>query len=138
MTGVGKFYCHLVHFTAISYILWPFGIFCGHFGIFCGHFGIFFSVLVIFSVLEIFSVMVIFFQYWYFFQFWYVVPRKIWQPLRHVHMCVFSATEDFQGSRVLCSKLYDGSVDWSKCKMQLIGKKLGKKYFLENSLIFWV
>jgi hypothetical protein len=28
------FYGHLVHFIAISYILWPFGMFCGHFGIF--------------------------------------------------------------------------------------------------------
>jgi hypothetical protein len=29
MTVVSKFYGHLVHFTAISYILWSFGIFCG-------------------------------------------------------------------------------------------------------------
>jgi hypothetical protein len=27
MKDVGKFYSHLVHFSAISYILWPFGIF---------------------------------------------------------------------------------------------------------------
>jgi hypothetical protein len=33
MIDVGKFYGHLVHFTAISYILWLFGVFCGHFGI---------------------------------------------------------------------------------------------------------
>jgi hypothetical protein len=31
---VGKFYVHLVKFSTISYILWPFGIFCGDFGIF--------------------------------------------------------------------------------------------------------
>jgi hypothetical protein len=34
MKDVNKFYDHLVYFTAISYILWPFGKFCGHFGIF--------------------------------------------------------------------------------------------------------
>jgi hypothetical protein len=44
----------LTYITASSYILWPFGRFCGHFGIF-HHFGIFS-------------------------QFWYVVQRKIWQP----------------------------------------------------------
>jgi hypothetical protein len=31
---VGKFYGYFVYFTAIWYILWPFGIFSGHFGIF--------------------------------------------------------------------------------------------------------
>jgi hypothetical protein len=31
---VGIFYGHLVYFTAISYMLWQFGIFSGHFGIF--------------------------------------------------------------------------------------------------------
>jgi hypothetical protein len=46
MKDVGIFYGHLVHFTAISYILWPFGVFCGHFGVFCGHFDIFFPILV--------------------------------------------------------------------------------------------
>jgi hypothetical protein len=34
MEDFGKCYSHLVYFTAISYILWPFGIFCGHFCIF--------------------------------------------------------------------------------------------------------
>jgi hypothetical protein len=34
MKDVGKFYEHLVYITAISYILWPFGIFCGNFGTF--------------------------------------------------------------------------------------------------------
>jgi hypothetical protein len=34
MKYVGKFYVHLVYLTVILYILWPFGIFCGHFGIF--------------------------------------------------------------------------------------------------------
>jgi hypothetical protein len=34
MKEVGKFYGNLVYFTAISYMLWPFGIFCGHFGVF--------------------------------------------------------------------------------------------------------
>jgi hypothetical protein len=29
MKDVGKCYDRLVYFTAISYILWPFGIFCG-------------------------------------------------------------------------------------------------------------
>jgi hypothetical protein len=33
MKDVGKFYGHLVNFTAVSYILWTFGIFCDHFGI---------------------------------------------------------------------------------------------------------
>jgi hypothetical protein len=32
MKDVGKFYVNLVFFTAISYIVWPFGIFCGNFG----------------------------------------------------------------------------------------------------------
>jgi hypothetical protein len=41
LQDVGKFYGHLVSFTAIWYILLPFGIFCGHLGIFCGHFGVF-------------------------------------------------------------------------------------------------
>jgi hypothetical protein len=40
MKDVGKFYGHLVYFTAISYILWPFGIFYGHFGTYISpHFG---------------------------------------------------------------------------------------------------
>jgi hypothetical protein len=30
---VGKLYGYVVYFTAISCILWPFGIFCGHLGI---------------------------------------------------------------------------------------------------------
>jgi hypothetical protein len=30
MENVGIFYIHLVYFTAIGNILWPFGIFCGH------------------------------------------------------------------------------------------------------------
>jgi hypothetical protein len=34
MKDVGKFYVHLVYLTVITYILWPFGIFCVHFGIF--------------------------------------------------------------------------------------------------------
>jgi hypothetical protein len=43
MKDVGKFYGHLVYFSAISYILWPFGIFYGHLVyIFCGRFGTFF------------------------------------------------------------------------------------------------
>jgi hypothetical protein len=29
-----KFYGHLVYFSAILYILWPFGMFCGHIGVF--------------------------------------------------------------------------------------------------------
>jgi hypothetical protein len=32
MKEAGKFYGHLVYFTAISYTLCPFRIFCGHFG----------------------------------------------------------------------------------------------------------
>jgi hypothetical protein len=31
MEAVGIFYAHLVHFTAICHILWPFGIFSGYF-----------------------------------------------------------------------------------------------------------
>jgi hypothetical protein len=42
---------HLEYFTAIWYVLWPFGIFYGHFW----SFGIIVRV-------------------------WYVIPRKIWQP----------------------------------------------------------
>jgi hypothetical protein len=34
MNDVVKFSGHSVYFTAISYNLWPFFIFCGHFGIF--------------------------------------------------------------------------------------------------------
>jgi hypothetical protein len=34
MEDFGKFYSRLVYFTVISYILRPFGIFCGHLGIF--------------------------------------------------------------------------------------------------------
>jgi hypothetical protein len=30
MENLGTFYDHLVYFTAIVSILWPFGIFCGH------------------------------------------------------------------------------------------------------------
>jgi hypothetical protein len=30
MQNLGTFYDHLVYFTAIGNILWPFGIFCGH------------------------------------------------------------------------------------------------------------
>jgi hypothetical protein len=30
----GLFHCHLEYFMTIWYIVWPFGIFCGHFGIF--------------------------------------------------------------------------------------------------------
>jgi hypothetical protein len=33
MEDVGVFHGHLFCFTAIWYILWSFGIFCGHFGI---------------------------------------------------------------------------------------------------------
>jgi hypothetical protein len=34
MKDVGNFFGLLVYFTAISYILWPLGVLCGHFGIF--------------------------------------------------------------------------------------------------------
>jgi hypothetical protein len=34
MENLGIFYDHLVNFTAIGNILWPFGIFCGHWVIF--------------------------------------------------------------------------------------------------------
>jgi hypothetical protein len=46
----------LVYFMVIWYILWSFGIFCGH--------------------------LVYFMAIWYIpiFPFWYVVPRKIWSP----------------------------------------------------------
>jgi hypothetical protein len=30
MENIGLFYDHLVYFTAIGNILWPFGIFCGN------------------------------------------------------------------------------------------------------------
>jgi hypothetical protein len=30
LEDVGTFYGHLLYFTAITYILWPFGIFCGY------------------------------------------------------------------------------------------------------------
>jgi hypothetical protein len=34
MRDVGQFFGHFVYFSAVWYILWPFGIFGGHFGIF--------------------------------------------------------------------------------------------------------
>jgi hypothetical protein len=34
MKDVGKFFGRSVYLSAISYILWPFGRFCGHFGTF--------------------------------------------------------------------------------------------------------
>jgi hypothetical protein len=34
MKDGGKFYGHLVYFSAVLFILWPFGIFPCHFGIF--------------------------------------------------------------------------------------------------------
>jgi hypothetical protein len=34
MEDDGIFYGHMVNFVAIWYILWLFGLFCGHFGIF--------------------------------------------------------------------------------------------------------
>jgi hypothetical protein len=39
MKDLGNFFGHLVYFTAISYILWPFGIVCSHFGTFSPFFG---------------------------------------------------------------------------------------------------
>jgi hypothetical protein len=57
MEGVGRFYGHLICFTAVCYILWPLGIFCGN--------------LVEFMVIWL-----------HFFPFWYVAPVKIWQPWR--------------------------------------------------------
>jgi hypothetical protein len=79
-------YDHLVYFTAIGNILWPFGIFCGHlvyfvviwyilwsFGIFCCH-------LVYFS------------------PFWYFVPRKIWQPCSE--FCQIARNNKFRVSAV--------------------------------------
>jgi hypothetical protein len=33
MKDVGKFYGHLVYFTATAYILWPFGYIFGYFGV---------------------------------------------------------------------------------------------------------
>jgi hypothetical protein len=30
MENLGIFYDHLVYFTAIGNMLWPFGVFCGH------------------------------------------------------------------------------------------------------------
>jgi hypothetical protein len=30
MENLGTFYDHLVYFTAVGNILWPFGVFCGH------------------------------------------------------------------------------------------------------------
>jgi hypothetical protein len=59
MEGVGVFhsrlvylfYSNLVYFVAISYILWPFRIFCGHFVyIFCGHFVYFMVIWYIFRL----------------------------------------------------------------------------------------
>jgi hypothetical protein len=39
MENLGLFYDHVVYFTAIEHILWPFGIFCGHL-VFFPRFGI--------------------------------------------------------------------------------------------------
>jgi hypothetical protein len=55
LRAFGMFYCHLVYFTAIWYILLPFHIVCSRSVVFCG------NVV-------------------YFSPFWYVAPRKIWQP----------------------------------------------------------
>jgi hypothetical protein len=40
MENLGVFYDHLVYFTAIGNILWPFGIFCGNLVLFFPRFGI--------------------------------------------------------------------------------------------------
>jgi hypothetical protein len=48
MKYVGKFGRHLVCFSAISYILWTFGIFCGQLVyLFCGHL-VYFEVNLVF------------------------------------------------------------------------------------------
>jgi hypothetical protein len=39
MENLGIFYDHLLYFTAIGNILWPFGIFCGHLVYFPAVFG---------------------------------------------------------------------------------------------------
>jgi hypothetical protein len=76
LKDVGKFYGHLVYFTAISYSLWPFGIFRGYFGIF-------FPVLVCYTKKNL-ATFVIFCGYFgIFVPFWYVIPRKIWQPFKN-------------------------------------------------------
>jgi hypothetical protein len=58
----------------IWYILWPFGIFCGHLVyVFCG-------------------------QMVYYFLFWYVEPRKIWQPCCGLTCIVREIVSSSQGS----------------------------------------
>jgi hypothetical protein len=60
MENVGIFYAHLVNFTAIWYILWPFSKF-----------------VIIWYILWPFGNFVVIWNI-----FWYIVTLKIWQPCR--------------------------------------------------------
>jgi hypothetical protein len=65
-----------ISYTAISYILWQFGIFCGHFVIFCDHWYILFSFwYILFSFwYSLFSFWYIVFSFWYIlWSFWYIL-----------------------------------------------------------------
>jgi hypothetical protein len=85
LEDVGIFHGHSVYFTAISYVLWPFGTICGYFGIFFPYWYTYCTKKNQFS-----GHMTYFIAIWYIFPpilvcfrpFWYVVPRKIWQPRR--------------------------------------------------------
>jgi hypothetical protein len=96
MDGVGIFYGHFVYFTAIWYILRPFGVLYGHLVYFMDiwyilrTFGIFYGHLV------------------KKFPFWYVLPRKIWHPWQQVSQ---------PGAKVHTSiQSYDGELQCKRCK----------------------
>jgi hypothetical protein len=73
----------LVYFLDIWYILWTFGIFCGHLVYFVDIWYILWTLGIFCSNMA------------YIFPFWYVSPRKIWQPCsrglqknpRHILSC---------------------------------------------------
>jgi hypothetical protein len=68
---------NLVYFTAIWYILWPFGLICGH---------LIYFVAIWYTIVTL----------WHIYPFWYVVSRKIWQP------CCESSTWHENLNRLFC------------------------------------
>jgi hypothetical protein len=67
MGDVATLFGHLVYFTGIGYILWPFGLFYSYWV----------YLVAIWYISWLFGI---------FFPFWYIVPRKIWQPCSHAGM----------------------------------------------------
>jgi hypothetical protein len=66
MKVVAKLYGHFVYCTTTWYIVWPFGIFCGH--------------LVYFVAIWVYFMAIRYILWSFWRMFWYVVPRKTWQP----------------------------------------------------------